>query len=108
MTNSKTLKENEEIETYVLPEDAVVGGSWNLPRSYIEGVESINAPYWDFEEAEFTAYIKSISVTDDQNILKVEYWIYRRDHGHCSGYYGFWASGTAMVDVNTHRRWDVE
>ena len=108
MTNSKTLKENEEIETYVLPEDAVIGGEWNLPKSYIAMYDAPEAPYWDIEEPEFNGYIKSVKETDDPNILLVEYWIYRLDKAHCDGYYSRWTTGKAMVDVNTHRRWDVE
>lgn len=93
---------------YDLPSDAVIGGEWNLPKWYIYGKNNPEAPYWDFEFSEFNGYIKSVSVTEDQNILKVEYWIYRRNVAHCDGYYGLWDTGKAMVDVETHRRWNVE
>jgi len=93
---------------YDLPSDAVIGGEWNLPKWYIYGKNNPEAPYWDFEFSEFNGYIKSVSVTDDPNILKVEYWIYRRNAAHCDGYYVFWDSGKAMVDVKNHRRWNVE
>ena len=103
MTNS-----NISAEAYDLPEQAVVGGSWNLPNSYIDTYDAPKAPYWGIEEPEFSAYIKSVKETDDPNILLVEYYIYRLNKAHCDGYYGLWSTGKAMVDVNTHRRWDVE
>ena len=108
MTNSKTLKENEEIETYVLPEDAVIGGEWNLPKSYIAMYDAPEAPYWDIDEPAFNGYIKSVKETDDPDIMKVEYYIYRRNSAHCDGYYSHWSTGTAMVNIRTHRRWNVE
>lgn len=108
MRNSNISNAAAEIEVYDLPENATIGGEWQLPKSYIDTYDNINAPYWDFPFPEFTAYIKSVSVTEDPKILKVEYWIYRRDAAHCDGYYGFWDSGKAMVNVDTHRRWNVE
>ena len=103
MTNS-----NISAEAYDLPEQAIVGGSWELPESYIDTYDSINAPYWDIEEPEFNGYIKSVKETDDPNILLVEYCVYRLNKAHCDGYYSRWTTGKAMVNVNTHRRWDVE
>ena len=108
MRNSNISNAAAENEIYVLPEDAVVGGSWNLPDHYIDTYDSINAPYWDIEEPEFTGYIKSVKKTDNPDQVEVEYWIERRDHAHCAGYYSHWSTGTAMVDIKTHRRWDVE
>ena len=108
MRNSNISNAAAKIETYVLPEDAVVGGSWNLPEHYIDTYDSINAPFWDIEEPEFVGFIKSVEKTDEDNILKVEYWIYRLNKAHCAGYYQHWSTGTAMVDIKTHRRWDVE
>ena len=107
MTNSKTLKENEEIETYVLPEDEVIGGEWDLPNSSIDTYDSINAPFWEFEYPEFTAYIKAVKRTDDPDIVEVEYYVYRQNNAHCNGYYGLWDTGKAMVNISTHRRWNV-
>lgn len=108
MTNSNISNAAKiEIETYVLPEDAVVGGSWNLPEHYIDTYDSINAPYWDIEEPEFTGYIKSVKKTDNPDQVEVEYWIYRRDHAHCAGYYQKWDTGKALVDVKSHKRWNV-
>ena len=98
----------DEFCHYDLPSDAVVGREWNLPQSYINGVESIDAPYWEFSFPEFIGFIKSVEKTDEENILKVEYWIYRSNAAHCSGYYGFWDSGKALVNIKTHRRWNVE
>ena len=102
MTNS-----NISTEAYDLSEKAVVGGSWELPKSYIDNYESPEAPYWDFPYPEFTAYIKSVKETDDPNILLVEYYVYRLDKTHCSGYYQYWDNGKAMVNTSTHRRWNV-
>ena len=95
------------IETYVLPEQAVVGGKWELPKSYIDTYDSINAPYWELEEPEFSAYIKSVEKTDSPNILEIEYWVYRANPAHCAGYYELWDKGTALVNIATHRRWNV-
>lgn len=93
---------------YDLPSDAEVGGSWDLPDWYIEGNNSPNAPWWKFSYPEFTAYIKSVKRTNDPNILEIEYWLYRSNNAHCSGYYGFWDKGTALVNITTHRRWNVD
>lgn len=101
MTNSNN------IETYDLPEEAIIGGEWQLPKSYIDSYDNINAPYWDFPFPEFTGYIKSVKKTDNPNILKVEYWIYRSNNAYCNGYYCYWDKGTAMVDISAHRRWNV-
>ena len=95
------------IETYDLPENAKVGGTWNLPRGFIFGIDNINAPYWDIEEPEFSAYIKSVKETDDPNILEIEYWVYRSNNACCSGYYSYWDKGTALFSISTHRRWNV-
>ena len=108
MTNANVLNAKSEIETYVLPSDAVVGGEWNLPNSFIDTYDEIKAPYWDFPYPEFTAYIKSVKETEKKGILLVEYYVYRLDKAHCDGYYSRWTTGKALVDVNTHRRWDVE
>ena len=93
---------------YELPADAKVGGSWELPKWYIDGVESINAPYWEFSFSEFIGFIKSVTATDNPDQVEVEYYIYRLDKAHCAGYYQKWDTGKAIVDVKTHRRWDVE
>ena len=94
-------------ETYDLPENAFSGGIWNLPRRFILGADNVNAPYWDFDYPEFTAFIKAVEKTNDPNILKIEYWIYRSDNACCSGCYSRWTTGKAMVNTKTHRRWDV-
>ena len=97
-----------EIEVYDLPEQAVIGSSWELPTSYIDTYDSINAPYWDIEEPQYMGYIRSVKKTDDPDQVEVEYYIYRQNNAHCSGYYGLWTTGKALVDINTHRRWDVD
>ena len=97
-----------ESETYDLPENAKIGGTWKLPKSYIDTYDSINAPYWEFEEPEFTAYIKAVKRTDDPNTLEIEYWVYRSNPAHCNGYYGLWDTGKALVNTKTHRRWNVD
>ena len=51
--------------------------------------------------------ICAVEKTDDPNILKVEYWIYRSNNACCSGYYCYWDKGTALVNTSTHRRWNV-
>ena len=107
-TKEDSSKLIDEFCNYTLPEDAVVGGEWNLPKSFINGVESINAPYWEFSFPEFISFIKSVEKTDNPDVVKVEYYIYRSDSAHCSGYYGLWTTGTAMVDTKTHRRWNVD
>ena len=107
MTNSNISNAAAKIEVYDLPEEAIIGGEWQLPKSYIDIYDNINAPYWDFPFPEFTAFIKSVEKTDKEGILLVEYYVYRRDHAHCAGYYSHWSTGTAMVDIKTHRRWDV-
>ena len=96
-----------ESETYNLPENAKVGGTWDLPKGFIFGVDTVSAPYWDFDEPDFTAFIKAVEKTNDPDILKVEYWIYRSNNACCSGYYCYWDKGTAMVNISTHRRWNV-
>lgn len=93
---------------YTLPSDAVVGGSWDLPDWYIYGNDDPDAPYWRFDYNEFSGYIKSVTATDNPGRVEVEYYLYKRDSAHCSDYYGLWTTGKAMVDINTHRRWNVE
>ena len=95
------------IETYNLPENAKVGGVWDLPKSYIDTYDSINAPYWDIEEPEFTAFVKAVKRTDEHDVLEVEYWVYRSNNAYCRGYYQHWSTGTARVNISTHRRWNV-
>lgn len=92
---------------YDLPASAKVGKSWELPKWFIQGNNSPEAPYFSFSFSEFTAYIKSVTPTDDPDILEIEYWVYRSNPAHCSGYYHKWDTGKAMVDVSTHRRWNV-
>lgn len=94
--------------SYDLPADAVVGGEWELPEWYINDVDDINAPFWDFEFPGFDGFIRSVKKTDKEDILEVEYWIYKRDIAHCNGYYQHCDSGKAMVDISTHRRWMIE
>ena len=91
-----------------LPADAVVGGEWSLPDWYIYSVNRPDAPIWDFSFAEFDGYIESVTETEDKDILKIKYRIYRRNSAHCDGYYQHWDSGTALVNTKTHRRWNVE
>lgn len=102
--NTNTSNNNE---TYNLPENATIGGEWQLPEHFIDTYDGIDAPYWDIEEPEFTGYIKSVKKTDNPNILKVEYYIYRLDKARCAGYYGLWDTGKALVDVKFHKRWNV-
>lgn len=97
----------DEFNHYDLPKKAKAGGSWDLPKWFIQGNNSPEAPYWDFSFSEFTAYIKSVTPTDDPDILEIEYWVYRSNPAHCSGYYHYWDNGKAKVDVSTHRRWNV-
>ena len=110
--NKNKLKEAEslveEFCNYTLPDDACVGGEWNLPNWYIFGNDSPNAPVWDFTFPEFTAYIKAVKQTKDPNVLEIEYWLYRANNAHCNGYYQYWDNGKAMIDVKSHRRWDVK
>ena len=94
-------------ETYDLPENAIIGGSWELPRAFIDTYDAPNVPYWDIEEPEFNGYIKSVKETTDPNIVEVEYYVYRQNNAHCNGYYQYWDSGKAMVNTSTHRRWNV-
>lgn len=98
----------DEFCHYDLPSDAEVGGSWDLPDWYIDNRDIPNAPYWKFSYPEFTAYIKSVKRTNDPNILEIEYWLYRSNPAHCSGYYHYWDNGKAMVNTKTHRRWNVD
>ena len=104
MTNSNISNNSE---TYVLPEEAVIGGEWNLPEHFINTYDNINAPYWDFPFPEFTGYIKSVKKTDNPDQVEVEYYIYRLNRAHCAGYYQKWDTGKALVDVKTHKRWNV-
>ena len=92
---------------YDLPENAKVGGSWDLPDWFIQGNNSPEAPYFSFSFCEFSAYISSIKQTGDPDILEIEYRVYRSNPAHCSGYYQYWDSGKAMVNISTHRRWNV-
>ena len=96
----------DEFNRYDLPSSAVVG-EWQLPDWYIAGNNSPKAPYWSFSFSEFTAYIKSVTLTDDPDILEIEYRVYRSNPAHCSGYYHYWDNGKAMVNTKTHRRWNV-
>ena len=93
------------MDGYILPENAVVGGEWNLPDSYENGINNPEAPHWAFDVVGCTAYIKSVKTTDKEGILLVEYCVYRRDRTNDDGHYQHWDSGTAMVDINTRRRW---
>jgi len=97
-----------EFCNYDLPESAVVGGEWDLPDWYISFQTEPDAPYWKFSFPEFDGFIKSIKTTDNPELLEIEYYIYRRDIAHCSGYYGLWSSGRALVNTKTHRRWVVK
>ena len=90
---------------YDLPKAATVGGSWDLPDAYDDLPD---APDWKFSFSGFSGFIKSVSATDDPNQVKVEYWIYRRNSARGIGFYEFWDSGKALVDINTHRRWVVK
>jgi hypothetical protein len=90
---------------YDLPKAATVGGSWDLPDAY-DDIPS--APSWKFSFSGFSGFIKSVSATDDPNQVKVEYCIYRRNSARGIGFYEFWDSGKAMVDISTHRRWVVK
>ena len=92
---------------YELPSSAVVGGVWDLPDRYVNGIDDPEAPHWDFNFAGFSGFIKSITKTDDPNQVKVEYCVYRRNTAHCDGFYEFWDKGVAMVDISTHRRWKL-
>ena len=53
-------------------------------------------------------YIKSVTPTDDPDQVLIEYYVYRQNNAHCSGYYGLWDTGKAMVNTRTHRRWNVD
>ena len=97
----------DEFNHYDLPASAEVGKSWNLPRWFIQWNNNPEAPYFRFSFCEFVAYIKSVTPTNDPNILEIEYWVYRSNPAHCSGYYHKWDTGKAMVDISTHRRWNV-
>ena len=104
MTISNTSNNSE---TYDLPSNAKVGRTYDLPKGFIFGVDTVSAPYWDMGEPDFTAFIKAVKGTNDPNILEIEYWVYRSNNARCSGYYCYWDKGTAMVDISTHRRWNV-
>lgn len=93
---------------YDLPSDAIVGEEWKLPDWYIEGNNSPEAPWWKFSYPGFTAYIKAVKRTKDSDILEVEYQLYKSNDAHCSGYYARWCTGVAMVNIATHRRWNVD
>lgn len=97
----------DEFCHYDLPSSAKVGKSWELPKWFIQGNNSPEAPYWHFSFCEFTAYIKAVTPTDDPDILEIEYWVYRSNPAHCSGYYHKWDTGKARVNLATHRRWNV-
>ena len=97
----------DEFNHYDLPASAVIGGSWKLPDWFIQGNNSPEAPYFNFSFCEFTAYIKSVTPTDEPNTVQVEYYVYRQNNAHCNGYYGLWDTGKAKVNVSTHRRWNV-
>ena len=93
---------------YDLPTDAVEGKEWDLLDWFIEGNNSPKAPWWKFSYPGFTAYIKAVKRTKDSDVLEIEYQLYRADYAHCSGYYARWCTGTAMVNITTHRRWNVD
>ena len=97
----------DEFNHYDLPSSAEVGKSWDLPDWFIQGNNSPKAPYWHFSFCEFNAYIKSVTPTDDPDIVEVEYYVYRQNNAHCNGYYGLWDTGKAKVNISTHRRWNV-
>ena len=106
-TKEETDKLIDEFNHYDLPSSAEVGKSWNLPDWFIQGNNSPEAPYFSFSFCEFNAYISSVKKTDDPDILEIEYRVYRSNPAHCSGYYHYWDNGKAMVNVKTHRRWNV-
>lgn len=106
MTNSNISVVNES-EAYDLPENVKAGRTYDLPKRFIFGVDTVSAPYWELGEPDFTAFIHSVKKTDDPNILEIEYWVYRSNPAYCSGYYHKWDTGKAMVDISTHRRWNV-
>ena len=94
-------------ETYDLPSNAKAGRTYDLPKGFIFGIDNVSAPYWELGEPDFTAFIHSVKKTANPNILEIEYWVYRSNNARCSGYYHYWDNGKAMVDVSTHRRWNV-
>ena len=106
-TKEEADKLIDEFNHYDLPSSAEIGKSWNLPDWFIQGNNSPEAPYWSFAFCEFTAYIKAVKPTDDPDTVEVEYYVYRQNNAHCNGYYGLWDTGKAMVDISTHRRWNV-
>ena len=106
-TKEEASKMINEFNHYDLPASAVEGGSWELPKWYIAGNNSPEAPYWYFSFCEFTAYIKAVTPTADPDIVEVEYYVYRQNNAHCIGYYHKWDTGKARVNVSTHRRWNV-
>lgn len=106
-TEEEASKLIDEFNHYDLPEKAKVGGSWELPGWFIQGNNSPEAPYWSFAFCEFTAYISSVKKTDNPDILEIEYRVYRSNPAHCSGYYHYWDNGKALVNVKTHKRWNV-
>lgn len=106
-TKEEASKLIDEFNHYDLPSSAEIGKSWNLPDWFIQGNNSPEAPYFSFSFCEFSAYISSVKKTDNSDILEIEYRIYRSNPAHCAGYYSHWSAGTAMVDIKTHRRWNV-
>ena len=98
----------DEFCHYDLPASAEVGGEWDLPDWFIQGNNSPEAPWWKFSYPGFTAYISSVKRTNDSNILEIEYWLYRANNAHCSGYYARWCTCKARVNIATHRRWNVD
>lgn len=99
----------DEFCHYDLPEDegAAVGKSWDLPDHFIVP-DAPTTPYWDFSYDGFTAYIKSITPTDDPDQVEVEYCTYRLDETHGEFYFSLWNTAKAIVNTKTHRRWSVE
>lgn len=99
----------DEFCHYDLPEDegATVGKFWDLPDHFIVP-NAPTTPYWDFSYDGFTAYIKSITPTDNPDQVEVEYCTYRLDETHGEFYYSLWNTAKAIVNTKTHRRWSVE
>jgi hypothetical protein len=91
---------------YDLPADAFIDGSWDLPDNFING-SAPNAPTWDLNFPEFTAYIKSTSSTSYQDLVEVEYYVYKLNTTHWDGYYELWSTEKAVVNTKTHRRWKL-
>ena len=92
---------------YDLPDDAYIDGSWDLPDNFTD-ISAPNAPSWDFGFAEFTAYIKSTSSTSYQDLVEVEYYVYKLDTAHWGAYYTLWSTEKALVDTKAHTRFRLK